>query len=308
MDIYQELSSKFLIDENALVDYIKRAPHKYKVYQIPKRNGSGTRTIAQPTPELKVFQRAALAHWLLQLPVHDSAFAYREKIGIKQNAEKHASNQYLLKMDFSDFFPSIRDIDLIAHIQRHHGTISERDQVAIKKLFFWRPKGQSVSRLSIGAPSSPFISNTILFEFDQKLSESCSSMGITYTRYADDLTFTTNIPNILSGVPGVVDGLLRELSYPTLIVNSRKTVFSSKKSNRHVTGLVISNEDKVSLGRDRKRFIRSMVYKFSQGSLEQDDTNKLKGYLGFAKNAEPDFYQALIKKYSYKTIRAIETD
>jgi retron-type reverse transcriptase len=306
MDIYESLSEILLIDEHELIDYIRRAPYKYKVYQIPKRNNRGKRTIAQPARELKVFQKIALDHSLLKLPIHDAAFAYRDGVGIKQNAERHSKNQFLLKMDFENFFPSILDQNLIDHIKKHHKKLSERDSVAIKNLFFWRMKGETQSRLSIGAPSSPFISNTLLFEFDEVISSICDSMDVTYTRYADDLTFTTNQPNILSKIPSIVESTLASISTPRLIINHQKTVFSSKKSNRHVTGLVISNDDKVSLGRKRKRYIRSLVFKFDKKELSSEESLHLKGLIGFSKNIEPSFHLSLVKKYTHDLIRKIE--
>lgn len=306
MDIYESLSEILLIDESEIVEYIKKAPYRYKVYEIPKRNGHGTRTIAQPARELKVFQQLSLDHPLLNLPVHDAAFAYRDGIGIKKNAEMHAKNQYLLKMDFANFFPSIIDTDLIAHIEKHHGEISQRNKTAICKLFFWRKKRESINRLSIGAPSSPFISNTLLYDFDEEISNICTPLMITYTRYADDLTFTTNEPGILSMIPNVVNEALKSIKVPTLRINPQKTVYSSKKNNRHVTGLVLSNDDKVSLGRTRKRYIRSLIFQFQSESLAGEDIVKLKGLLGFAKHIEPTFYSSLINKYSLDLILSIE--
>lgn len=306
MDIYNALSELLLIDEADITDYINRAPHRYKVYKIPKRNGSGSRVIAQPTKELKVFQKAALSMPLLSLPVHKSAFAYMDGIGIKQNAQKHSKNQYLLKMDFSDFFPSIVSDDLVHHVEKHKGKLGERDRTALKKLFFWRTKDSSEHRLSIGAPSSPFISNTILFEFDTIVDSFCIQKGITYTRYADDLTFTTNISGLLFGLPKFVGGVLGELEYPKLKINQDKTVFSSKKNNRHVTGLVLTNDNTVSLGREKKRYIRSLVYRFYNEKLSNDESIKLRGLISFAKHIEPTYYHSLVKKYSLKVISDIE--
>ncbi len=307
MDIYESLSEILLIDESEIIDYIKKAPYKYKVYEIPKRNGRGTRTIAQPAKELKVFQQLSLRHSLLDLPVHEAAFAYREGVSIKQNAEMHSKNHYLLKMDFKNFFPSILDADLITHIEKYHGELSPRNRSAIRNLFFWRRKGDRDNRLSIGAPSSPFISNTLLYGFDEEVSNVCSSLMITYTRYADDLTFTTNQPGILFTIPDIVNEILKSIKTPRLAINPQKTVFSSKKNNRHVTGLVISNDDKVSLGRSKKRYIRSLVFQFDTKKLSDADTIKLKGLLGFAKYIEPGFYSSLIRKYSLQVIRDIET-
>jgi len=303
MNIFARLSEKFSMRKDDLVEYVISAPHRYKEYTIPKRNGRGLREIAQPAKELKVLQRVVLDEYFSDLPIHSAAMAYREGIGIKDNAEKHSPNQYLLKMDFSDFFPSIKSEDFLAHVRKHKGVVKIEDKFAIKKLFFWVKKGSSVHKLSIGAPSSPFISNTLMFDFDCALDDLCKNEGVTYTRYADDITLTTNKAGVLFKFPSIVENILEQIEYPRLTVNTKKTVFSSKKSNRHVTGLVLANDNSVSLGRERKRYIKSLVYKFSSSGMPSADILHLKGLLSFAKHVEPKFYDSLVKKYGSQVIR-----
>ncbi|MEX3773041.1 retron St85 family RNA-directed DNA polymerase [Pseudomonas sp. MYb118] len=280
-------------------------PIQYKVYKIPKRNGRGVRTIAQPTEVLKVMQRMVLDSYLKGLPVHDCATAYRDGISIKENATEHLNSKYLLKMDFSDFFPSISPSDLISHLERHRGSVVREDAYAVKKIFFWTIKKDPLLKLSIGAPSSPFISNTLMYEFDCKISDECTHLGVRYTRYADDLTFTTNTRGALFGLPDIVNKVCTEIAYPKLKINPEKTIFSSKGNNRHITGLVLTNDNKISLGRERKRYFRSLIHKYSLGELSSEDTYALKGRLAFAKHVEPTFYNSVIQKYGAELIASI---
>lgn len=307
MTILTSLSEKLLISVEELKAFVNTAPYRYKVYSIPKRSGRGVRIIAQPTDVLKLMQRMALESHLEGLPVHECATAYREGVGIKDNAKAHVKNKYLLKMDFSDFFPSIGPSDLIKHVKKYKGKLPREDAYALKKLFFWARKKdpEHVHRLSIGAPSSPFISNTLLYDFDCKIAEKCSGLGITYTRYADDLTFTTNNQNVLFGMPALVETVCKEVEYPSLKVNTDKTVFSSKRNNRHVTGLVLTNDNKISLGHEKKRYIRSLVYRYSLGNMPDDEILSLKGMLAFAKHMEPSFFQAATRKYGEPIIGSI---
>lgn len=305
MTILTELSQKLLISSEELKEFINTAPYRYKVYPIPKRNGRGVRVIAQPTEVLKAMQRMVLDDFLAGLPVHACAMAYRDGLGIKDNASLHVKNQYLLKMDFSDFFPSIGPDDLISHIRRHREGIGREDAYAVKKLFFWARKKDPTHRLSIGAPSSPFISNTLLYDFDCRVNDECTRLGIIYTRYADDLTFTTNNKDVLFGIPDFITHICNLVDYPALKVNHEKTVFSSKKNNRHVTGLVLTNDNKISLGHDKKRHIRSLIYKYSLGGIPSEEVLALKGMLAFAKHIEPVFYQAVMRKYGFHVLDSI---
>ncbi|KTB59603.1 MULTISPECIES: retron St85 family RNA-directed DNA polymerase [Pseudomonas] len=307
MSILELLSQKLMMSSSELRLFIKTAPYRYKVYPILKRSGKGIRLIAQPTDVLKMMQRMVADESLSGLPVHACATAYREGLSIKDNAEAHAKNQYLLKMDFSDFFPSMGPSDLVKHIEKHKGSITAEDAYMVKKLFFWARKKDPIHRLSIGAPSSPLISNTLMYDFDCALQEYCDKLSITYTRYADDITFTTNTKEILSAIPNYIEGLCERISYPKLKINNQKTVFSSKKNNRHVTGLVISNEDKVSLGRERKRYIRSLIHKSIAEAMTSEEIYNLRGLLAFSKHVEPTFYQSVIKKYGQPAIYFIET-
>lgn len=304
MSFLLSLSKSLSISVSELYRYINTAPHRYKTYAIPKRNGKGFRQIAQPSSAIKIIQKEAVENIIGKLPIHESCMAYIKKKGIKNNAELHMENTYLLKMDFKDFFPSIKPLDLIKHCKKHYENLNETDDFLVQKLFFWKPKGEA-PRLSIGAPSSPFISNTIMYEFDCLISEKAQSMDIIYTRYADDLTFTTKTQGVLFEIPKIVKQTCLEIEYPRLEINDGKTVFSSKRNNRHITGIVITNEGKTSLGRDRKRKIKSFIFKCINGELNTDEIEYLKGNIAFSKNIEPAFFESLVKKFGGEAIAAI---
>jgi RNA-directed DNA polymerase len=276
----------------ALVEaIIASAPFRYKTYEIPKRSGDGTRTIAQPSREVKRLQRVALERFLSELPVHPAAHAYQRRLSILTNAAAHRDSRFMLKLDLKGFFPSLVPRDLRKHIAKYLPGRFEREEVSsLLHLFFWRPKGPDRRvRLSIGAPSSPFISNTLLFDIDVELSKYAGDIGATYTRYADDMTFSTNAPHALDATKTVVERVLERRNYPRLQLNPDKVVFASKRGTRRVTGLTISNSGEVSLGRDRKRLIRSMYHRYRSGELDALQVAQLQGWLAFARGIEPEF-------------------
>ncbi len=122
-----------------------------------------------------------------------------------------------------------------------------------KAFFSGSEEEQLVLVLSIGAPSSPIISNFILYRFDRIITEHCRKLGINYSRYADDLTFSTNEKDILLNFPSKVRKTLSRLYSGQIKVNLKKTVLSSKAHNRHVTGITLSNDGTLSVGREKKR-------------------------------------------------------
>jgi RNA-directed DNA polymerase len=177
----------------------------------------------------------------------------------------------------------------------------------MERLLFWSPSKSSSGKLilSIGAPSSPMLSNFFLYQFDVAIAEICSNQEIIYTRYADDLTFSTKHKEILFDIPKLITKELKDHFGDALNVNRRKTVFSSKGHNRHVTGITIDNKSNLSLGRERKRYIKHLVHQYQLQKLDKENVFHLKGLLAFAKHIEPKFITSLEAKYTANLITQI---
>lgn len=304
MIFIEKLALKVNKSEIEVADFLRNAPQKYKVYTIPKRT-SGHRVIAQPSKELKEYQRAFLE--LQNFPVHDSAMAYRNGLSIKDNAQKHKNNRYLLKLDLENFFNSISNHLFWKVWESIQLLPPEKDRSLIENLLFWCPSKTLGGKLvlSVGAPSSPLISNFFMYHFDIAISDVCTKKGIVYTRYADDLTFSTQKKDILFDLPLQIKNQLAVLFGNSIRINRRKTRFSSKAHNRHVTGITINNDGKLSLGRERKRYIKHLVHQVQLKKLDKDNLHHLKGLLAFAKHIEPQFVLSLIQKYSAELITQI---
>lgn len=288
---------------NELKILISTAPQRYKNHYIDKRNGRGKRLISQPTKELKNLQRSLLS--LIEEIITPSpvAIAYRKGKSIKDHATPHAKNSYLLKLDFKDFFPSI-DWFTISYCFKKTGIFND-DEIRIINHILCRYDNKSTSlrggfKLSIGAPSSPPISNFIMKEFDEILEEFCKKNNIVYTRYADDLALSCSEPKKLDEAKKFIDNLLLEKKYLNLSLNEEKTVNVSKKNKRNLVGIVLSNDGTASIGRDKKREIRATLHKASQGLLTAKQLNTLKGRLAYYINIDSDFVYTLIERYKFK--------
>lgn len=294
MSVIDLISRQFSFSPSELIQYAQTCPYRYKTYLIDKRRSPEKRRISQPSKDLKIVQRFIIEAVLEpKLIIHQSAKAYRANTNIVDNARPHLQNRYLLKMDFIDFFPSIIASDFKEMLLRE--SIVKNDvEALILSLIFFKKEGHRLS-LSIGSPGSPIISNSLLFEFDKKVSEMASNEGVSYTRYSDDLTFSTNHRKLLFSWPAKITNLLENINSPSLKVNEDKTVFSSSKYNRHVTGITIANDGTASLGRGKKRALRTRVYK-ARG-LNEKELEKLRGYLAFSNQVEANLYSKLWKKY-----------
>lgn len=303
-DLLLKLGLAVLLPQKELMTLIFSAPYRYKVYQIPKRAPGQFRTIAQPAREVKALQYWVMKHVLNDFEVHPVATAYRRKVSIAHNARPHASSRFLLKMDFKDFFPSLRAHDLRVFLKRRKSTLDVDEIGALCSILFWVPKTQSPPDLclSIGAPSSPMLSNILMFDFDRRISAICEARHVTYTRYADDLSFSSNRSDDLAVVERTVLEVCQKLKSPSLVVNQAKTVRVTRRDSRRVTGLVLTNDRKVSLGRDTKRRIRAWMHHFVTGRLEADEILKLRGMLAYINSVESSFLRRLRKKYGAEAI------
>jgi RNA-directed DNA polymerase len=303
--IVEHLTDSLLMAEHDINGFALTSPYRYKVYEIAKRNSRKKRTIAHPSKELKFIQRSLVELLKDKLPVHNVAYAYRKGLGIKDNANQHSNSKYLLKMDFENFFPSITP-KLFFTIAEKQGVIfDKKDKLLLTGLLFWKQKDRDGLVLSIGAPTSPLVSNFIMYAFDDALNIECMNKKITYTRYADDITFSTLIKNNLFTLPVFISDLLKE-TVEGVKINSSKTIFTSKAHNRHVTGVTLTNEGGLSIGRERKRLISSMIHKSKFNQLTSDDASHLLGLISYATHIEPVFLDRMVKKYGVGAINNIK--
>jgi len=280
---------------------VRTANKRYRTYEIDKRDG-GKRVISQPSKKLKFVQRWLANRVLTKFPVHDAAKAYVKGRGIADNARAHVDSRYLLKIDFRNFFPSISSEDVTSYLRSNAhfvGNLSEADIEFI---------AQAVSfngALTIGAPSSPMISNLVMYPFDQQVFEYCEGNNLAYTRYADDLAISSNEHSALKGALDFVKKCLEAQESPKLEINPGKTKFVSKKHKRFVTGLVLTTDNKISIGRDKKRELRTLMYLFVNTQLDVEKIDYLKGWLSYANAVEPSFNEALKKKYGSDSFKKL---
>lgn len=299
-DIIKEMSIDNGILPGHLREIIKTAPLRYKVFKIPKKNG-GTREVAQPAREVKKIQRWIIKKLTPLLPIHEAVTAYKAGSSIKENAAAHAGNNFLLKVDFKDFFPSIVKDDITRHLDKYCGEHYDSTAVALMSYCLcWAPKRTPPLRLCIGAPSSPLISNSILFDFDLAISKAAQECGIKYTRYADDISLSTMRRDDLDKMLDLIYSVVSSIDYPTLKINLSKTVFASRKGKKIVTGLVLTPDRKVSVGRDRKKLVRAMYHRFRCGVLPQKEQERLVGLIAFVESIEPGFRERLERSYDSK--------
>ncbi len=280
--------------------YIKRAVqytgYFYRKFQIKKKNGK-SREIREPLPSLKEIQQWILENILNRIPVSKFSKAYLKNKSIKDNARFHQGQKKVLALDIKDFFPSITLIS----VEQIFLTFGYCPIIAnlLAKLCTLE------NQLPQGSPTSPYISNIFLKEFDETIGNYCGLHKIRFTRYADDLTFSGDFNE-----KEVIDFVNNELIKLGLFLNEEKNKLMLQNERQIVTGIVVN--DKMHVARESRKKIRQAVYyieKFGLDShLEKIKCNKrnyIRHLLGIAnyilfidkKDEEMKNYKVTLKKY-----------
>lgn len=305
MSILDQMAESYGVSTQFLQSrFVNKTDHLYKTYRIEKKykkydNGDSRnyRVINHPSKQLKQLHFWLNENLFRQMEVHDAVYSYRKNRSILDAALLHIHNKHFLKLDFSDFFPSIKEENVKCFLGRALNLLPEDLNVVSTLVTF---KGA----LTIGSPCSPVLSNAIMITFDEELSKKCFEHQIVYTRYADDLVFSSKKQKNLHIIEKFIKAFLINFSDIQLTLNTEKTRYLSKNNRVRVLGLTLTSDGNVSLGRDKKREIRQMVYQWKINTLQADERFTelekrmyLKGYLSFMSYIEPKFVEMLKEKY-----------
>jgi len=294
----------------AYILYKKDATTKYTTFEIQKRHG-GVRKISAPSADLKLLQKR-LSDLLLncmdeinaEKKLEDRiAHGFKRGRSIITNAHGHRNRRFVFNVDLSDFFGSINFGRVRGffindkNFQLHKNIATILAQIACHE-----------NALPQGSPCSPVISNLIGHILDIHLTRLASKNGCTYSRYADDLTFSTNKPdfptsiaqqstttNTHDWIPG--KRLIHLIGLSGFQLNPIKTRMQYRDSRQEVTGLVVN--EKINVRREYRHTVRAMVHHlFTKGcfhfahkstdengvsvvNIEAGNNDQLHGMLGF---------------------------
>nr|WP_320147654.1 retron St85 family RNA-directed DNA polymerase [uncultured Anaeromusa sp.] len=233
---------------------VNAAPKFYRYFNIPKKSG-GVRNIAEPLPLLKEIQYWILNNILISTKVHPCAKAFKFGCSIKDNARFHLKKNAILIVDIQGFFPGI-SFSKVKNVFIQMGYY-EQLAIALANLCCLN------SSLPQGAPTSPVLSNLIMYQFDCKMYEYAKENHLLYTRYADDIS----ISGFSSISPlEVLNFLRKELKHEGFLLNSQKTRILKKYQRQVVTGIVVN--EKIRVNRKYRQKIRQEMYYISKFGLE----------------------------------------
>lgn len=292
MNVLEKLCLDLKLDISYLKPIVARSRYYYKDYYIKKKNG-GVRQVSQPSPELKTLQYWILNNILRKIPISKAACAYNKGNSIKTHALLHCSSRYVLHSDICNFFPSIHIAHLIPILKVNKQIFDnlgiDELETSILQIGMICFRGDT---LCIGAVSSPAISNIVMTSFDEELYAYCQERDYIYSRYADDIYISSK--DYID--EDIVKTIRIALEKNGFLINLKKTRFFSTKYRRMITGIILTNDSKISVGTNRRNLIKKMVYdKLVHG---KGDSEQILGYLSFLKDVEPQTYNNIIIKFA----------
>jgi len=239
----------------------------YSTWHIAKKKKGEFRRISSPKPVLKSVQRE-LNKSLVQLhePSPNSHGFLRGK-SIVTNAQSHVGRRWVFNLDLEDFFPTIKAHRIQGMLNKPPYSLDKNIAEIITRLCTHQ------GRLPAGAPTSPTISNMICRGLDRKLEQLARENNCSYTRYADDLTFSSSMlvfPAAIAVRDGVNWGvgptLLRTISRAGFKINESKVRMQEKATQQSVTGLVVNA--RLNVNRSYIRNIRGAFHAWAKYGYE----------------------------------------
>lgn len=280
----RDIAKLLEIDYELLVYYLYKIPHehRYRVFEIGKRGAdSSNRTISAPVKSLKIIQ-SRLAQVLSSVYLPKAAVhGFRNGKSILTNAQEHTNQKYVLNIDLADFFPSINFGRVRGMFMATPYNLNEKVSTVLAQICCFS------NELPQGAPTSPIVSNMICAKMDSQLRILAQRSRCNYTRYADDLTFSTSSPKFPAQLASIIakeesnylqigEQLKTIIESNGFLINYEKVRLQTKTHRQEVTGLITNEFPNVK--RHYIRQVRAMLHAWEKYGLEKAEEEHFNKY------------------------------
>jgi RNA-directed DNA polymerase len=273
----------------------------YSRFEIPKRSG-GSRLISSPKPKMRIAQSWINLNILNKLTPSQYCYAFRPKTSIVDNAKQHMGKQVIVKLDVKDFFPSITFNRIRGYFEflGYNPGVSTvlallcTDAPRVRITINARSQIVAIGSRSLpqGACTSPGLANLIASRLDARLAGLIQTLEgqWSYTRYADDLTFsTTNGEPPIGQLIAAVNHIAKDENFE---IKSEKTRIMRSPRRQSVTGLIVGDEVRIPKATIKK--MRSLFHNIEtkgkyvvSEELGKDAINVAHGYWAYLYMVSP---------------------
>jgi len=276
---FEHLAIEMRLPSHVLRDIVDLRRIKYSYFKLLKKRG-GFREIITPERQLKFVQRWLLINILNKHQLSSACTGFRKRFSIIDNARVHERAPIILKVDLLKFYDTITEkrvwglfkklgyasnlaLDLARLVTVHHGkeyweSFSPEERERLKHLYYECP-----AVIPQGAPTSPMIANIIAIKLDNRFQGLAEKLGFSYSRYADDLTFSSDSPYKLPSIEFIRKIIEKE----GFFINDKKTCLLKKGMKQFVTGLTVTHGVHVSKS-FRKDIYKHLYFSKKFGPVE----------------------------------------
>ncbi|WP_121329518.1 reverse transcriptase family protein [Flavobacterium sp. 81] len=287
----------------------------YHTFELEKKSG-GKRKISAPKAKLKEIQNWILENILHKIPYTFEAHGFIKERSIVTNAKPHVDKDIVVNIDLKDFFPTVTYkrvkglfhkigySEEVATILSLLCTYSEINETTLDGVTYYVQSGER--KLPQGSPASPAISNMIVYKMDQKINGLGKKLNFSYTRYADDMSFSTNEENS-QNVSRLLYFTKKIIESEGFVIHPDKVHVMRKGTQQKVTGVVVNK--KLNVDRIQLRKFRAVLHNIEKNGWKDQKwgkaihlINAIEGYINYVNMVNPE--KGKIFKQNLKTIIA----
>lgn len=276
--------------------------HRYKQFCIKKKSG-GTRQITAPrNKSFRLMLQYVNKIFKSLYEPSDYAMGFTEGRSVVTNANIHKGQNYVFNIDLKDFFPSIEQARVWKRLQLEPLNLQKQAANLLAGMCFMKVASEDGAVkfvLPQGAPTSPILTNMICDKLDRRLGGLAKRFGLHYSRYADDITFSS-MHNVYKMDGAFRKELERIINDQGFKMNPEKTRLQKLGARQKVTGLIVS--DKLNVTQKYVRDIRNILYIWSRYGYDTAFNKffpKYKAEKGHVKKGNPDMANVLDGKLMY---------
>lgn len=277
--------------------------HRYRQFKIKKKTG-GFRQITAPRNKTYKLMLFCLNEMFKSIYTpSDYAMGFTERRSVVTNATIHKGQNYVFNIDLKDFFPSIYRVRVRARLQIEPFKFKEPIAILVAGLCSMKVASDKTDGsnyvLPQGAPTSPIITNMICDKLDRRLAGLAKRFGLKYSRYADDITFSS-MHYVYNEGGKFRTELERIITDQGFRINEAKTRLQKKGSRQEVTGIIVS--DKLNVTQKYVRDIRNILYiwdRYGYTAASSRFIPKYKSEKGHVKKGNPELLNVLAGKLLY---------
>lgn len=311
MKNFQDIFNSYFHTKYQFADFISTLPvinthivfndfKSYSFYGYKKENKVLTKEAKKLCDYHKFIEKIIIEY----IGVNQCVYSYVKDKSIYEAIYLHKNSKYFFKTDIQNFFNSI-DKALIKNTIKNN-----IDKVPVIDINNYLDNMINLitynNILPVGFITSPKLSNIILSLFDNEIEIYCKKNDIVYTRYSDDLIFSSNNQVLLQDLKNVIQTTLKELYGDKFRLNDRKTIFLDKTKKLSFLGIVITPEGHITVDKNLKENIKQLIYFYKNDKIKYQNhlekyydgsQSKAYGKLNYIYEVDKSFIRYLRKKY-----------